>query len=360
MRTPSIFNFFPTPKFLEMPYVGFQVSDDAARFVEIVKGKKGLEVGRYASMPIPKGVIEGGYVNDPSALIKLLKAMREKHGLSFVKASLPEEKAYLFKAELELTDPDDAEIREAIEFKLEENVPISALNAIFDYSVISSAPGRVEVSISVLPSKVVETYLDIFHAAGLTPLAFETEGRAVARTMAKSGTPEATIVVDFREAQTGLYIVSNGSVRFTSTLTVGGGMLSEALMKNFGITKEEAERMKREKGMDADGENSEMWGYFTNALSVLKDELAKVIAYWQSREENAGKPERKIGRIVLCGADAALAGFDRYVALNTKIPAELGNVWGNVRPLDSYIPPIEFVDSLDYAVAIGLALPDGK
>jgi hypothetical protein len=39
------------------------------------------------------------------------------------------------------------------------------------------------------------------------------------------------------------------------------------------------------------------------------------------------------------------------------MPVELANVWVNVLSFDNEIPPIEYLDSLNYATVVGLALP---
>jgi len=43
--------------------------------------------------------------------------------------------------------------------------------------------------------------------------------------------------------------------------------------------------------------------------------------------------------------------------LQSKV--EVGNVWRNTFSFEEYIPPILFDESLDYAAAVGLALPKG-
>jgi len=51
--------------------------------------------------------------------------------------------------------------------------------------------------------------------------------------------------MDFGKYRTRISIVSNGIVHFTSEIDVGSEMLNEALQKNFSISYEEAEIMKR-------------------------------------------------------------------------------------------------------------------
>ena len=53
------------------------------------------------------------------------------------------------------------------------------------------------------------------------------------------------MIVDFGEKRTGIFIVSRGVVMFTSTLDVGGVMLNDMIAKNFKVSYQEAEEMKK-------------------------------------------------------------------------------------------------------------------
>src|SRR4051812_4332633 len=88
---------FPTPKFLDIPYAGLHISDDAVRIIEYSHSRKNLTVRRYGGRMLPKGVIEGGEIKDEKTLIEALAALSKELKVYVVKASLPEEKMYLFK-----------------------------------------------------------------------------------------------------------------------------------------------------------------------------------------------------------------------------------------------------------------------
>ena len=84
----------------------------------------------------------------------------------------------------------------------------------------------------------------------------------------------------------------------------------------------------------------------------LKKELGRVCLYWTQHGLNT-----PITRIVLSGSLALTPGLASHCSPDIRIPVEVGNVWQNAFSSHSYIPPIPFTDSLDYAAAAGLALP---
>jgi Tfp pilus assembly PilM family ATPase len=63
-----------------------------------------------------------------------------------------------------------------------------------------------------------------------------------------------------------------------------------------------------------------------------------------------------VGRVLLVGGSANLEGLPSFIAAKVQTVVDRGNVWNNVATFDSYIPPIDFRTSMQYATAIGLAL----
>lgn len=357
-----IFNqFFPPPKFLDMPAVGLDISDDAVTALELVRHKSAFAVGRFGRRLLPPGSIFGGYVHDKDAVVGELRKLKDTLKLDFVNASLSEEKAYLFKVKIPRVSP--KEIRGVIEFKLEENVPIPARDTIFDYAVITQMGhdigDHLDVGVTVLPTKVVDTYTELLDAADLVPLSFEIEAQAISRSVISKGDRDTYLVVNFGESKTGLFIVSDEVVHFTSTVAIGGSHITEAIAKYLAINIDEAVRIKHEHAAFKDKRNVDLFLSLMNAISVLKDEMSKLSVYWNTHRDLTGELGKKITKIILCGRDSGLTGLVDYLALAFESPVEVSNVWRNTFSLDDALPPLSFDESLDYSAAIGLALPKG-
>lgn len=354
--------FFPPPKFLEMPAVGLDLSDSAVTALELIRRKDSYVVGRFGRRALPSGAISGGYVNDKEGVIAELTKLKDELHLDFVHASVSEEKAYLFKTSIPRVP--SKEMRSVLEFKLEEHVPVPAAETVFDYTVIApnghAPPDHIDVGVTVLPRKVVDTYTELLSVAELVPLSFEIEAQAIARAVVKGGDRGAHLIVNFGEEKTGLFIVSDAVVYFTSTVTIGGRNITEAFAKHLSVSREEAEKIKRERTALFARADGELFFSLMNAVSALKDEVNKLSVYWRTHQDAGGDARKKIEKVVLTGRDAALPGFDEYLALSLSVPVEVGNVWRNICSFDDYIPPIPFDESLDYAAAVGLALPKSQ
>jgi hypothetical protein len=88
-------------------------------------------------------------------------------------------------------------------------------------------------------------------------------------------------------------------------------------------------------------------------VTVIRKEAKKVYDYWKDH----GEGKKEVDRIVLCGVSATVASLGGDI-VPVPIHVEMANVWRNAFSSDSYVPPITFEESLDYAVAAGLALPE--
>lgn len=353
----SFSDFFPLPAFLATRPMGLALTQRYVHIVEFVKKSQGLALGHFAVRRIPAGAIQEGYVNDKTAVIEILRSLQKELAMEFVSATLPEEKAYLFKTEL----PKEAEenIREAVELRLEENVPLAATDVIFDYAVIPGPDSQdhIDVSVSVLPTKVVTTYLEILKEAGLKPVSFGVEAQALSRALVPRGNVGTFMLVNVGETRTTLSVVSREVVQFSLMIPVGGDALTSALEKRFSVDTVEAKKIKEERGFVKIRGNMELFFSLMNTVSAIKDEISKLFAYWQTHQNPPGSVGKKIEKIILCGRDSNLVGFDEYLSVAMKVPVEIGNVWQNAFSFEESIPSISFLDSLDYGSAIGLALP---
>ena len=346
--------FFPTPSFFVESSFGLDISDESLKFIELVATKHGLGVGRYGEKMIPPGVIESGKIKDTKRMEEILSTLRKEEGVKSVRVSLPEEQVYLFQLRLEKNGLKN--VKEGIELVLEEHVPIQAEDAIFDYDLVKEDTQSLEVQVATIPKEIIDNYLAIFEHSKIRVESFELEAQALSRAVIKAGDVETYMIVDFGKKRTGIFIVSQGIVMFTSTLDVGGMILNNMIQKNFNVSAEEAEKMKQKYGLERNTENKEIFSVLLNSVSVLRDEIVKHFIYWHTHKDEDGKNNPPIKKIILCGGDSNLIGLADYISSSMKSPVGMANVWTNIVNTENYIPEMGFKQALSFSTAIGLAL----
>ena len=398
MTQKNFYDFFPPPRFLTLPAIGLFISDDAVRFVEYGQGLKGLELKRYGEKILPPSVVRSGHVENQEVLVDILKEMKKQYGFNFVYAALPEEKAYLFQTEIPIVSP--KEIQETIEFKIEENVPLSLSEVVFDYHVTKGSGGRIlDVVVCVLPIKVSSVYADILKAAQLTPLSLEIESQAIVRATIKKGDQRAILIINLSRLKTGFYIASEEIIHFSSTINRGTqslfGGVSVATKPTIDKQEGQGEEIKgfQNKGNVISGDKTAISTaenvqhteapspknlkntkeisdandiqkeklstvFEPEAAEIFKDTAKKFISYWQTYRGNV--EGKTIQKIIICGEGSSSEEFANYLGNQTGIPTEIANVWTNAFSFDEYIPPLDFKESVNYVAAAGLALTPYK
>ncbi|MES2214060.1 MAG: pilus assembly protein PilM [Patescibacteria group bacterium] len=324
-RKKGFFDFFPAPHFLFLTTVGVSLSDKELHLIEFRQSTHAgeLVLSEWNEQPLPPGAISAGYINDIPAVVKAISELRKKNPFSYVRATLPEEKAYLFTVEVE-KEPFES-LRDRVAFTIEENVPVTLAKSVFDFDIIGETKGRstIKVAVCVLPTKSVAFYTQIFQDAGATPISFDVESQAIGRAVIPAGDRRTHLIINIGEEKTGLYVVEDEVVQFSST-------------PPYGTRSDES-------------------GY-TDLLS-LKAEIRKVFAFWNTRLDKEGIPEKKIEKVLLTGAEAKKDDFINELMADIDVPYALANVWSNAFSVEEYPPDIPYDESLRYAAAIGAALP---
>ena len=339
----SFFDFFPVPKFLDMPSVGLSLTDDSLSFIDFGLKQGVMTLARHDFQKMPPGAIESGVVKRADDVIKVLSDFKRKHDLRFIRATLPEEKAFLFRTAI--PNIPDNEIREALQFKIEENVPISATDAVFDFYTVSDGDKNKNVVVTVLPKIVVSEYLEVFDKSGLVPLFLEIESQAIARAAIKAGDKGTFLIINVEESKTGLYIVSQNLVQFTSSLAFGKSFF-DSLSQEGGDDKSP---------LGNSGE-TKVYTLKSDKEAILREEIDKIMAYWETLDHESEGLRREIQKIVACGEEVTSNNFQEYFHSNLSRAVEPANVWVNAFSFDDYIPSLTFEESLKYAAPVGLAL----
>lgn len=354
-RVNILSRLFPTPPFITLPTVGLDFSDATMRFVSLSMVPHGLVPKRFAEMAIPEGCMKGGRIIDNDKFIAFLREVQTKHKLKYVRVSIPESQVYSFTLSL---DPDaKTNIRESIEFSIEDNIPLKAIETVFDYHVLSHTEKALTVQVVAISETVALNYFNAFSAAGIYPVSFELEGQAITRAVLDPADTGSCMIVDFGAHRTGITIVTNQTAMVTATLDFGGKMLAQNLAKELAVSLEEAESLKRQYGLSMAGEQKNIFSILVSGISVLKDEINRRYIYWQDRKNQIGSFP-SIDTVYLCGGHSNMPGLEEYLSSTLKLKVVQVNPWKNCFSLDEVIPEMSYEASMSYVTAVGLALTD--
>lgn len=317
-KSHTFYDHFPTPEYLTLSTSGISVTDESIHFIQLRHGLMGtgLKLAHFEKVPLPEGVVESGFINKPEKLTEILADLARRYRLSYVRATLPEERAYLFTASIDKVREEG--LRDAVAFIIEENAPVVLAESVFDFDVLSydDGAGKMRVAVTVLSKKVVDFYLQVFSAAGLTPVSFDIESQAIARAAVPKGDKGTKMIMKLGQRKTGFYIVEDEIPQFTTTLPYGSA---------------------------------------NDRVADLQTEMRKIFAYWSAH--GATGVARTVDEILVCGPASDQPGF--VSALMSEAPAshDWANPWRNVASASEKLPPDLVRDSHEFVAAVGLAIP---
>lgn len=352
-------DFWPEPSHLTMPSVGVDISDTSIKYVKFgsKRNRHGdLKLEQWGDVDLPDGALRRGLVEDQEKFSAALREVYRQTKHEHISVSLPEERAYIFETEIKRGTP-PKEVAGLLEFKLEENVPISPREAYFDYDIIEDPLRQdlLRVIVTVYSRDVINSYYEACLAAGLSPLSFEVEAQAIARATIPRSNQGTNMIVDFGKTRSGVGIVNQGNLMYTSTIDIGGTEMSRTLRRALGdLSESELTKIKNTQGLVRGTDNTDVYDALITLVSVIRDEISTRIDYWQNKE--LSKDERAIESIILCGGSANLKGLPEYLTESLKIPTSRADIWQNAFSIERFIPPIGRRYSYGYATAAGLAL----
>lgn len=345
---------FPVPRVLIPARLAVDVSDGRLRYFGFDRKRGALIPREFGQIEFPRIRLRQDEKGWGEAKAVLAKFAAER-GNPAVRVVVHEAEAYVFRTSVRTTDP--REVRSAIESSLEENVPIPLSEAIFEYTAVrvDEKRGETIVAVSVVSEKTLSAGVDLFRSAGLRPVSFETESRALSRSLFKEGDDQAHAVLSIDAHHSTVFIVQDGAVSFSSSIEVGAHDIDSAVAKTFELDLPAARELIRTKAFSHERDDMKLFDAMIPALSTLRDELNKVLAYWKTLDRKEPEIEA-VSDIVLAGSYSLISGLAQYVSLTTKLPVVQGSAWTRVGVSPDSVPDLPYKESLDYGAVIGSLL----
>ncbi|HJV32823.1 MAG TPA: type IV pilus assembly protein PilM [Patescibacteria group bacterium] len=351
--------FFPDPT---TRAVGLDISEHVFRLVEIRRGpfyRRKLQLHRYSEERVPDGVVVAGEFKKPEAVTAHLKSLLKKayrHATSRgAVVSLPETRTFIKVISVKRPENPEA-IPAAILAEAELHIPTPISELYVDWQHMEdpkSVPvGKMmSVTIAAAPKQIVDSYSSALEAAGLVPVAFEIEAQAIVRSVIpQKEDGERTIgIVDFGATRSSFIVYDKGTIQFTVSIPLSGDVVTRRIAESLSVEVPEAERTKRQCGVDAHKCGTKLWSIMEPFLSEMADRIIDAVNFYRDHFPG-GRP---LDEIVLCGGGANMARMDELLSDLTKTPVRRADPWVNIDPGRSPLPPEIILSS---TTAVGLAL----
>jgi len=341
-------------------FVGLDIGSSSLKLVEILGNKGSYNMNRFLEVPLSKGIIVDGAVVDIDALAEELSRLFKNSGCKkkSIVTSLSGHSVIIKKATFPIMNAPD--LKETIHDEASKYLPFDDMNDVnFDFQVLgknANNPNMNDVIIVAAKKEIIEGYAEAIELLGMSLAIMDVDSFAL-ETMYQENydyeEKDVVVIVNIGASITSLNVLRNAASIFTRDFSLGGNMITEAIQSQYGVSGEEAEKIKLH---GPEGDENATGEFFRNTLLSLADplcaEIERSIDYFRSTYS-----DEDIKMILLAGGGANIPGIVNDLSQRLSVPVEIINpfkkITYNRKTMDDdYIKEIAPIA----AVAVGLAL----
>lgn len=363
MKNP-LSNFF-SGLFSSKPnaFVGVDIGSAFIKVSQLKKSSGRIVLETYGEVALGpyEDRLEGELTNlPPEKLAEALKNLLEGANVTTSHAVISVSSATSLIFIIKLPNIDRKEITNVVNNEARKYIPIPLSEVTLDWWMIpekevygEESPDGVAKSVDVLVAVVRNEVLDKYTQVNSLLNKFSTPAYEIETFSAIRGAFKRelapVLLIDSGASGTRISVVEHGVVRKSHVVNRGSAYLSNSIAKSLEIDFDEAERLKKEVGLDTTSEKQEVYNIIESGTNFIFSEIQKVIYDY---EKEYKKPIRKI---VLTGGGSLLKNYKERITAQYNIETEYAD------PFDKAVSPDFLEEVLDnagpgFAVSIGLAL----
>lgn len=351
MRIPLIYK--------DAPQFGFDIGTHSVKIVQLRRAGGKTAVQAYGYAFFPREAVVEGIIVDPDEIAAAVKPLLSKlsYGrLTSKRAITGLPAAKLFTRTLQLPQMNDTDLGQAINYEVEQYVPVPISDLYIDYEIINNDPGKegkdghLDVLMMAAPRAIVDSYIKLFDKLGLEIGAIEGNMTAVVRALLHSGDAgSSTMVMDIGSISSDLTIYDRFTP-LTGSVPIGGEQYTNTLVKTLGIKADQANEIKVKFGIGPSGMRDKLATALEPQFKNITKEVKRVVKFYQDR----GDGQQKVKAVVISGGTANMPGLADWFRKDIGLPLTVADPWKNLEIKQQ--PPDLQKEAPMYATAIGLAL----
>jgi type IV pilus assembly protein PilM len=319
------------------PLVGIDLSASSVKVVELSRGQKTpWRVDRYAIEPLERGAIVEGNIEKPELVAESLTRALRRCGSRAKEAALALPSGAVITKKIVLPAglrEEDYELQVEAEASQYIPFPIDEVNLDFQIIGLSNSQEDVDVLLAASRKEKVDDRVAVAEMAGLRPIVMDVEPYAVRAAvdhvtalLPDGGQGLIVAVFSIGQATTSLTVVLDRQTIFEREQSFGGQLLTQELVRLYGLAPEEAEARKRSGDLPENYARELLQPFIEQGAS----DIGRALQFFFT-----STPHTRVDRILLAGGSSIVAGFAQAIAQRTAVPAELLNPFEGMELADS-------------------------
>jgi len=331
--------------------IGLDIGSGYLKLVQLKDTKGGYELELFDMLPLPPELIVDGSIIDSLRLVDSLKELARKARIKAkdVTISIAGHSSVIIKR-VSLPDMSEDELYESIKFEAEQYIPFDIDDVDLDFQILGpkEEPGQMDVILVAVKKDIINEYLSVVKEAGFNCQIVDVNSFALENIYEINYEiePEKNVaLVNIGASTINMNILKGGISVFTRDSAVGSNLHTEVLQREFNLTYEVAERLKRGEPVE-NVSPQDAFSVMELASEEIISEVNRSLEYFHE----------DIHEIVLSGGCALIRDFQNLLAEKIRVETKLMQPFRNIR-IPKHLD-LAFIQEMApmAAVAAGLAL----
>ena len=337
--------------------VGLDIGSATIKLVELKEKKGGQFVlQRIGVEPLSPEAIVDGSIMDSSLVVDAIGKLNDQTGVKTANYATSVSGHSVIIKKIELPQMAPEELAESIQWEAEQHIPFDINDVRLDYVTLADDPGREEMEVLLVAVKreKVNDYVSVISQSGKSPSIVDVDAFAIqnAYELNYDLDPLKNVaLINMGAGVTNINIVARGQSVFWRDISFGGNQFTEALQREFNLSFDQAELLKRGESVGAYSP-SDARKVLDGVSAEMANEIQKTFDFF-----GATSSEGPVDELVLSGGCALTANLQEVLRERFGVPTELLNPFRNVQFKDSDFNR-EWLESIApmLAVSVGLAI----
>ena len=257
--------------------VGLDIGAHSIKICEISGSPGKFKIERFGVFTLSEAALIEDEVQKPSEIIDGIREVIEQSGIKSKNICLGLFGPNTMTKRLNVPEGTKDEIEDHIMWEAEQYITFGADDSQIDFHIIGdNEGGGKDAIVAAVKNDVVESYVDLIRQSKLNAKTVDLNVLALSNVLAEVNAnnieelDQGTLLLDFGAQSTKIIVYKRGGPIFTKEIPVGGGLITEEIQRQMGVSYEEAEDLKT--SSDANGNLPE------EILSIINIQLEKQIS----------------------------------------------------------------------------------
>lgn len=340
--------------------VAIDIGSSAIKMLELTGNASRRRLKNFAIEAIPKGAIENGLVVDAGVVTQVVKNLVNRLGVKRRRAAISVSGSGVILKRVRIAVGKDATLDEQVTFHASQAFQLDLSELYYDYAEMGASlknPDEIDVLLVGARREIIEQYITIVKAAGLTPGVMEAGAISVANMFEQNyGVVEGLIVlISVGANHTQVSFIDNGRLLYSYEAPAGGETYTLAIMQTLGMQRDTAESLKISASNHSGSLSPDMQRVLDETNNLVVNDIRQIFGFFSTSPDAEGVGPVKY--VFLTGGASRTLGLDAAIAASVGVPVVFANPFQRIEVSDRKfrLDQVMMLSPM-FGVAVGLGI----